>query len=108
MFERQGFKIFSTRPLCEQQNFPQLCSKLHERFGKKDLPHIIRRQLQDIKQNEGESIEEFEERVRDMAVEGYPDTPDVCIQTVAVDAFLKGCNNKQAALTAMDKKSYKS
>ena len=38
-----------------------------------------------------------------MTTDGYPDTPEDCKQTVAVDAFLRGCLNKQAALIAMDK-----
>ena len=99
----RALKYFSTRPDVEKQNFETLCQKMNERFGKKDLPHIVRRQLQDVRHDTGETLEEFEERVRDMAVDGYPNMSDVCIQTVAVDAFLKGCNNKQAALTAMDK-----
>ncbi|KAK3105154.1 hypothetical protein FSP39_018315 [Pinctada imbricata] len=76
---------------------------MNERFGKKDLPHIIRRQLQDVHQSTDETLEEFAEKVREMATDGYPDTPDHFIQTVAVDAFLKGCSNKHAALTALDK-----
>ena len=99
----KALKFFSTRPDIEKNNFDALCEKLNERFGKKDLPHIIRRQLQDVRQDTEETLEEFEERVRDMAVDGYPNMSDICIQTVAVDAFLKGCNNKQAYLTAMDK-----
>ena len=38
-----------------------------------------------------------------MTTDGYQDTPDNCSQTVAIDAVLRGCQNKQAALTAMDK-----
>ena len=99
----RALKYFSTRPLRDQQNFNVLVEKMNERFGKKDLPHIIRRQLQDVQQMNEESLEEFAERVREMATDGYPNTPDHCIQTVAVDAFLKGCLNKPAALIALDK-----
>ena len=38
-----------------------------------------------------------------MAADGYPNTPGDFIQIVATDAFLKGCLEKKAALTAIDK-----
>ena len=99
----RALKYFSSRPAEDQDSFKKLSAKLDERFGKKDLPHIIRRQLQDIKQDPDDSIEEFADKVQEMTTDGYPDTPDNCRQTVAIDAFLRGCQNKQAALTAMDK-----
>ena len=99
----RALKYFSSRPVEDQDSFKKLSAKLDERFGKKDLPHIIRRQLQDIKQDPDDSIEEFADKVQEMTTDGYPDTPDNCRQTVAIDAFLRGCQNKQAALTAMDK-----
>ena len=38
-----------------------------------------------------------------MATDSYPGTPDSFIQIVATDAFLKGCSDRKAALTAIDK-----
>ena len=99
----KALKYFSSRPTQDQKNYQKLSTKLEERFGKKDLPHIIRRQLQDIKQDPEESVEEFADKVQDMTADGYPDTPENCKQTVAIDVFLRGCTNKQAALIAMDK-----
>ena len=55
-------------------------------------------QLQGIKQGNEESLEEFADKVQEMTTDGYPDTPEDCNQTVAVDAFLRGCTTKQAAL----------
>jgi hypothetical protein len=37
---------------------------MFQRFGNKDLPHSIRKQLQDVKQNVEESIEELGEKVQ--------------------------------------------
>ncbi|KAK3086893.1 hypothetical protein FSP39_025070 [Pinctada imbricata] len=99
----KALKYFSSRLASDQTNFKQISAELDERFGKKDLPHIIRRQLQDIKQGPDETIEEFADKIQEMTTDGYPDTPDDCRQTVSIDAFLLGCLNKQAALTAMDK-----
>jgi len=38
-----------------------------------------------------------------MAIDGHPDTPETFVEIVIIDAFLKGCTDKKAALTAMDK-----
>jgi hypothetical protein len=73
------------------------------RFGCKDLPNVIRRQLQELRQFPEESLEEYAERAQDLAADGFPGTSDEFIQIVASDAFLKGCQDKRAALTAMDK-----
>lgn len=67
-------------------------------FGRKDMPHILRRQLQDIKQEQEESLEEFAERTQEMAIDGHPDTPEAFVEIVTIDAFLKGCTDKKAAL----------
>ncbi|VDI11718.1 Hypothetical predicted protein [Mytilus galloprovincialis] len=62
---------------------------MEERFGRKEPPHIVRRLLQDLKQDQEESLEEFAERAQELATDGYPDTPDNFVQTLATDAFLK-------------------
>ncbi|XP_061177795.1 trichohyalin-like [Saccostrea echinata] len=77
--------------------------KLKERFDKKDQPYIIRRQLQEIKQNPEETIEEFAERIEELAAEGYPETPEFFKNTITVDAFLRGCTEKRAALVTLAK-----
>ena len=64
-------KFFSTRPVSIQKYFDQLMEKMYQRFGKKDLTHSIRRELQEVKQNLDESIEEYVERVKGMATDGH-------------------------------------
>lgn len=76
---------------------------MFQRLGNKDLPHSIRKQLQDVKQNVEESIEELTERVQEMATDGYSEATEDIVELMAVDAFLKGCNDKKAGLAAMDK-----
>ncbi|CAG2215849.1 unnamed protein product [Mytilus edulis] len=99
----KALKFFSTRPLSIQTDFKLLADKLNQRFGNKDLPYTIRRQLQDVRQNGDEMIEEFAERIQEMATDGYIDTPEHVVETISVDAFLKGCTDKKAALLAMEK-----
>jgi vacuolar-type H+-ATPase subunit E/Vma4 len=75
---------------------------MFQRLGSKDLPHSIRKQLQDVKQNVEESIEELTERVQEMATDGYSEATEDIVELMAVDAFLKGCNDKKTGLAAMD------
>ena len=99
----KALKFYSSRPKFVQTNYEALCKKMDERFGRKEMPHIVRRLLQDLKQELDESLEEYAERAQELAIDGYPDTPDKFVQTLATDAFLKGCQDKRAALTAIDK-----
>jgi hypothetical protein len=48
-----------------------------------DLPHIIRRQLQDLRQFPEESLEEYAERAHELSTDVYPGTPDSFMQIVA-------------------------
>ncbi|XP_056014940.1 interaptin-like [Ostrea edulis] len=99
----KALKFFSSRSDTVQSNFNQLCQQMKERFDKRDQPHIIRRQLQEIKQHPDEIIEEFAERIEDLATEGYKGMPEYFMSTVTIDAFLRGCNEKRAALVTLDK-----
>ena len=75
---------------------------MFQRLGNTDLPHSIRKQLQDVKQNVEASIEELTERVQEMATDGHSEATEDIVELMAVDAFLKGCNDKKAGLAAMD------
>ena len=99
----KALKYFSTRPESVREDFDLLVQKLNQRFGNRDLPHTVRRQLQDVKQNLEETVEEFSERVLELATYGYLNTPENVVEMVAVDSFLKGCQDKKAALFAMEK-----
>jgi hypothetical protein len=76
---------------------------MKERFDKKDQPYMVRRQLQKIKQNPDETIEEFAKRIEDMAAEGHEFMPDYFINTVTMDSLLRGCIEKQSALVTLNK-----
>lgn len=99
----KALKYFSTRPTSVQRDFDTLVDKMAQRFGDKDLPHSIRRQLQDVKQTIEESIEDYAERVQEMATEGYVEASEDIVEMMATEAFLRDCQNNQAALLAMDK-----
>jgi len=99
----RALKFFALKQKTIQDNYKAICKKMEERFGRKDLPNVVRRQLQELRQQPEETLDEYAERAQDLAADGYPNTPDGFIQIVATDAFLKGCIDKKAALSAMDK-----
>ena len=74
---------------------------MFQRLGSKDLPHSIRKQLQDVKQNVEESIEELTERVQETATDGYSEATKDIVELISVDVFLKGCNDQKTGLAAM-------
>lgn len=83
----KALNFYSSIHVKVKANFADLCEKLNERFGSKDLPHILRRQLQEIKQGYEESLEEFADKIQELATDGYPNSPDSFIHIVAVDSF---------------------
>ena len=68
---------------------------MFQRLGNTDRPHSIRKQLQDVKQNVEASIEELTERVQEKATDGYSEATEDIVELMAVDAFLKGCNDQK-------------
>lgn len=99
----KALAYFTTRPQVVRNSYKLICQKMNERFGRRDLPTVIRRQLQELRQLPDESLDEYAERAQELATDGFPNTPDDFIQIVATDAFLKGCSDKKAAYTAIDK-----
>ena len=98
-------KFFSVKAKTLQENYELLCKKMYERFSRKDLLNIIRKQLQDLLQEQKENVEEYAEHTQELAADGYPDAPKEVVEIVAKDGFLNGCIDKKAALTAMDMNS---
>jgi hypothetical protein len=92
-----------TRPERVTRNYNRLSQDLTKRFGKKDPPTTARRQLSALQQGESEELDEFADKVIELALDAYVDATDNVIQDIAVDNFLKGCKDKPAAEFAMAK-----
>ena len=84
-------------------SYKHLRKQLTRRFGSREQPISARRQLQYVRQKEGESLEEFSQRVHFLAMDGYPGARETTIHQMAIEAFLRGCRDKDAARVAMDK-----
>lgn len=99
----KALKFFGSRTVAVRSNFSTLAHHMEKRFGDRDPPHMIRRQLQELKQDSDESLEEYAERAQEMAARGFTAFPEDLIQVMATDGFLRGLLDKRAALAAMDK-----
>ena len=95
-------QFYGRLPLKDRDNFAGLRNRLEVRYGMKDPPHTLRHHLQFIKQLVEEDLESFAERVQQLAYNAYPEAQDRTVSDACVDAFLRGCREKRAALSAMD------
>ena len=79
-------------------SFSVAVQKLGERYGVKEDEITTRRSLATIKQCVDESEDSFAERVNKLVRQAYPGATEDVASAMAVDAFLKGCVDKRAAL----------
>jgi hypothetical protein len=100
----RALQFVSGLPAWARADYHTLVQRLQTRFGYRDPPTTVRRKLQDLQQVEKETLEEYAERAQKLATDGFLGVPMEMVDTIAVDAFLKGCRDKNAALAAMNSK----
>ena len=98
-----GKALEYVRELHLERDFKQMVKKLTRRFGVKDAPGTVRREIALLKQEESETLEEFSQRVHFKVMDGFPGAKKRTIEQLAVEHFLKGCTDRKAASIAMDK-----
>lgn len=86
------------------ESYHQLTKNLDRRFGAKQGPAAARSELDTIKQYVDETVEDFSQRVHFIVLEGHPAATQQTIDVLAVEAFHRGCRDKKAAETSMNKK----
>ena len=91
------------RELKIHHDFRTLSTRLETRFDLKEAPANARRELLVVKQQEGESLADFGQRVIFLSIKGHPGAREKTIESIAVEHLLKGCRHKDAAKSAMDR-----
>ena len=86
-----------------KNDYKALRKALKQRFSKKDEPVSARRQLQFVRQQEGESLGEFAERVHFLVMDGYDRCENSVIDQIGTEAFLCGCRDKDSARHVIEK-----
>ena len=98
-----GKALEYVRELHLERDFKRMVKKLTRRFGVKDAPGTVRREIALLKQEESETLEEFSQRVHFKVMDEFPGAKERTIEQLAVEHFLKGCTDRKAASIAMDK-----
>jgi hypothetical protein len=80
-----------------------LKEKFSERFGMKDPPSTVRWNLSSTCQYEDEDLETYVARIGKMVGEAHPDANGKVRDSIAIDHFLKGCRDSEAAIAANDR-----
>ena len=88
------------RPGYVRGNYRDLIRALQKRYGQKEEPSAVRRSLSCVQQLETESLEEYSDRVMTMTFDAFPHLEDRELDGLAVDYFMTGCRNRQAAMFA--------
>ena len=80
--------------LAESNDYRKLTKCLKNRYGVKEDPSVVRRNLNDIKQEVNEALEDFADRVQHAVAVGYKGAGDRAIEKWAAELFLKGAKEK--------------
>ena len=82
-------------------SYALLVDCMDKRFGQKEPVSMICRQLQDLNNCVDESVKELGQGTWDMANQAHGEHSEIIAEQIAIDAFLKTCSNKPAALAVM-------
>ena len=96
-------EYFDTLPVEVGKDGELLCKEMFSRFGENEPGLSLRSKLYQVAQKKGESMEEFVERVRCMAVRAFPSLGRAGVELYSVEFFLKGLGNKRTSLAVLDK-----
>ncbi|ELT97568.1 hypothetical protein CAPTEDRAFT_208626, partial [Capitella teleta] len=99
----QAAHFFSRLPPHHRCSYALLKEKLRTRFNVVQAPAVLRKQLQDVRQGMEESLQEFASRVQQLARDAHPSLVTEALEPMAVDAFLRGCKEKLAAYSALNR-----
>ena len=92
-----------SKPREVQDDYQALKDVLEVRFGKMEHPTSARRQLGYLRQEEGENLEDYADKVLTKVSEAYPGIDDEMEQDLAKEAFLRGCHHRSAAYATAEK-----
>ena len=100
----KAITYIQTKHKYQRSIYESLKCLLEQRYGMTELPATARRQLSSMKQEEGETLEDFADRVMGKTGEGYLGVSEDTLQVLATEAFLRGCRDKNAAYAASERR----
>ena len=78
-------------------SYENLNGELKLRFDSSDEPVPAPQKLHLAKQSDDETLEVYMQRILSIATDGFGDFDNAVMQQIAIEAFLRGCQNKEAA-----------
>lgn len=85
------------------KDFKGVADAMNQAFGRNETQDMVRMQIANLKQGVDESLEQYSRRTRKMVHEGYRGSSSEIIDSLAKDAFLKGCKDRSAVMIALNK-----
>ena len=101
--EDKALAFFSNLPSNVQVNFELVRKKMNNRFMPQEPAITVRKQLQTIHQNTEEALEEWAECCQQCAYEAWGKISLEVAEQVAIEAFLGGVIDTEAAFTVLEK-----
>ena len=101
--EGRALKFFSNLPINVQGNFEAVRKKMNNRFLPKEPAITVQKQLQTIRQNVDERLEEWAEHCQQCAYDAWGNISPEVAELAAVEAFLGGVLETEAAISIMEK-----
>ena len=83
------------RKVNKNDDYDSLRKKMKRRFNKKPEPVTARRQLQYVRQQVNESLEDFAHKVYVLALDGYEKCEDDALENIATEAFIRGVRKRK-------------
>ena len=101
--EDKALTFFSNLPSNVQVNFELVRKKMNNQFMPQEPAITIRKQLQIIHQNTEEALEEWAEHCQQCAYEAWGKISPEVAEQAAIEAFLGGVIEAEAAFTVLEK-----
>ena len=103
LFDSLSGKALEYADRCNHEGSYKLLKKeLSLRFDSRDAPVAARQKLHIMKQDDGESLEDYLQRVLTVAMDGFSETDPKTVQQLATESFLRGCRHKEAAAKVLN------
>ena len=101
--EGRALIFFSNLPINVQGNFEVVRKKVNNRFLPKEPAITVRKQLQTIRQNGEERLEEWTEHCQQCAYDAWGKISPDAAELAGIEAFLGGVLETEAAFSVMEK-----
>ena len=104
--EGAALKYYSSLGVAERNNYAVIRQRFNRRFEPREPPRTARNQLGCVMQKADEEVEEFAERVQQIAQDAWGDSSPDTVDDHAKEAFLHGVIDKDAALRTMGRNPF--